>query len=216
MELLFLSLFMMMISTSHAYNIGLAHAAAKSSGDGSNSNTNRVVVYFILGLFTGIFVAGCLLHYCCWRPKDRRRRNAWSLEGRSNDDKTVMMEEGDLSGEQGSERNPVPVNVNEVDILDQHVRFNSTGLISESRNDEAGDSDDDITLEGKESIHETATAIDSVDTEEEVSSDNSSQHDTRRVLHSDGKSKMDHVDTELYEENMDNTTEVIAAVGQDK
>lgn len=103
------------ILPAEAYNFGLATAAARNgvdsrgSDDDNDFTTNRLVVYFIFGVFTGIFITGCLLHYCFWRPRYRRRRNEWSLEGRSNDDKTVSMEEGEGSLEnerqQESQRN---------------------------------------------------------------------------------------------------------------
>ena len=76
-------------------NVGLAHAAAKNSNSNidGNSGNSPAPVYFTAGLFLGIVLTAFILHYCYWRPKDRAGRNEWSLQGTSNDDKTIVIDE---------------------------------------------------------------------------------------------------------------------------
>ena len=53
---------------------------------------------------------GLILHYCVWKPREARRRNEWSLEGVSNDQKTVVGDDeedgngGSLGGSPNSSR----------------------------------------------------------------------------------------------------------------
>jgi hypothetical protein len=84
-----------------AANVGLAHAAAQNSSRDGGDPSSPAPLYFTVGLFLGIVLTAIVLHYCYWRPKDRSRRNEWSLDGTSNDNKTVAMgdDDGDADGD---------------------------------------------------------------------------------------------------------------------
>lgn len=82
-----LIILVLLLPQTFAANVGFAHNAAQRQV----TLTSLPVVYFLMGLFTGLLILACVMHYCVWKPRYQRRRNEWSLEGISNDQKTVVM-----------------------------------------------------------------------------------------------------------------------------